>query len=119
MDAFAEGMCSTLGTDCNAEEWKTKIQQLNMLPELIRMACTAFGSWGAASENAHLIQLRALDFGGGPFANNTIVQTNRGDPANPDHAFVSISFPSFVGVITGVAQGGIGVSEKVWMTYDK
>lgn len=24
-----------------------------------------------------------------------------------------------MGVITGIAQNGIGVSEKVWMTYDK
>ena len=58
--------------------------------------------------------MRALDFGPGPFPNNTVVFVHRADPSNPDHAFVSVGFPAFVGVITGVAQNGIGVSEKVW-----
>jgi len=35
-----------------------------------------------------------------------------------ERAFASVSFPGMVGVITGVAQDGIGISEKVWMTYD-
>lgn len=83
------------------------------------MACTAYGAWGKASGTGGLVQLRALDFGGGPFANYTVVAVHRSDPANPSHAFVSVSFPAFVGVITGVAQNGVGVSEKVWMTYDK
>lgn len=90
-----------------------------MLPELIRMACTAFGAWGPATEHGGLVQLRALDFGSGPFANYTVLAVHREDPGNPDHAFASVSFPAFVGVITGIAQNGIGVSEKVWMTYDK
>ena len=115
MDGIAEGMCSTLGSNCNVDEWKKTIHELNMLPELIRMACTAYGAWGQSTAEAHVIQLRALDFGGGPFANFTILTTHRGDPANPNNAFVSVSFPAFVGVITGVSQGGIGVSEKVWM----
>jgi len=92
---------------------------VNMLPELIRMACTAYGAWGKATPGGGLLQVRALDFGGGPFANYTVIQTHRGDPANLDHSFASVSFPGFVGVITGVAQNGIGISEKVWMTYEK
>jgi len=83
------------------------------------MACTAFGAWGKASATGGLIQTRALDFGGGPFANYTVLAVHRSDPANPNHAFVSVSFPGFVGAITGIAQNGVGISEKVWMTYDK
>ena len=52
--------------------------------------------------------------GGGPFANNSVLFVHRNDPANPEHAFASIGWPSFVGAITGVAQNGIGISEKVW-----
>lgn len=90
-----------------------------MFPELIRMACTAFGAWGPAkTSGTGLIQLRALDFGSGPWARNTVVSVHRGDPADPDHAFVTVCFPGFAGVITGVSQNGIGISEKVWMTYD-
>eukprot|EP00666_Eupelagonemidae_sp_cell4sb_P006027 gene6027-4196_t len=40
-----------------------------MLPELIRMSCTMFGAWGSATPTGNLTQLRALDFGSGPFAN--------------------------------------------------
>lgn len=32
-------------------------------------------------------------------------------------SFVSISFPGFVGAITGISEHGIGISEKVWMIY--
>ena len=127
IDGIAEGICSVLSKEdkkkeCDVKEWRDNIRAVNMFPELIRMSCTAYGAWGDAttqSLNGGLLQLRALDFGGGPFANFTVVQTHRNDPNNPDHAFVSISFPGMVGVITGLAQNGIGVSEKVWMTNGK
>jgi hypothetical protein len=110
---------STCYPVCLLEYFVFDASQLCFTAELIRMACTAYGAWGKATPSGGLLQLRALDFGGGPFANYTIVQTHRGDPSNPNHAFVSVSFPGFVGVITGVAQNGIGISEKVWMTYDE
>lgn len=116
------GMCDSLRTaGCNATEWTQTIAQLNMLPELIRMACTAYGAWGKATATGNgLIQMRALDFGGGPFANYTIAAVYRDAEQTADsNAFVSITFPGFAGVITGVSERGIGVSEKVWMTYDK
>jgi hypothetical protein len=122
IDGIAEGICSVAkeGDKCDVENWKQTLREVNMLPELIRMSCTAYGAWGEATQQSSecqggLLQLRALDFGGGPFANYTVIQTHRQDPENPDHAFVSVSFPGMVGVITGVAQNGVGVSEKVWM----
>lgn len=115
---MAVGVCDSLKTkDCSTDEWEVKIQQLNMLPELIRMACTAYGAWGKATPNQGLIQMRALDFGSGPFANYTVIATHRGNEFG--NSYVSVSFPGFVGVVTGVSEHGIGVSEKVWMTYDK
>jgi len=33
-------------------------------------------------------------------------------------AFASLSFPAMVGVVTGVSQRGIGLSEKVWEVYN-
>jgi len=33
--------------------------------------------------------------------------------------FVSVTFPAFVGAVTGISQSGIDISEKVWMTYNK
>lgn len=120
---IAEGMCDKLSKariSCDPVAWATKIQNLNMLPELIRMTCTAFGAWGEATATKDtLIQLRALDFGEGPWANYTVVAVHRGIPYNNGNSFVSISFPAFVGVVTGVSSRGVGISEKVWMSYDK
>lgn len=119
LDGMAEGYCDAhMGESCDVAAMATTLKDVNMLPELIRMACTAFGAWGKATATGEgLIQLRALDFGGGPFVNYTVVMVHR-DPTSDNH-FVSVTFPGMVGVITGVSQHGIGVSEKVWMTYDK
>lgn len=120
INGMGEGLCASVKhKDCDAKEWAQTIAELNMLPELIRMACTAYGAWGKATPNQELIQMRALDFGGGPFANYTIAAVYRdAAPTDDSNAFVSITFPGFAGVITGVSERGIGVSEKVWMTYD-
>ncbi len=117
---MGDGMCASLRSPgCNSTAWTQSISELNMLPELLRMKCTLYGAWGKATPNQELIQLRALDFGGGPFANYTIAAVYRdATPTDDSNAFVSVTFPGFAGVITGVSQRGIGVSEKVWMTYD-
>ena len=61
MDGIAAGLCAkmdllnptTQGSKpdlpaspaCNVTEWSTTIKLLNMLPELIRMTCTAYGNY--------------------------------------------------------------------------
>lgn len=82
---FLAGLCDSplAPADCSASEWSSNIKTLNMLPELIKMACTAYGAWGNATvNNGHggLTQVRALDFGTGPFPNYTVVQVHRNDP---------------------------------------
>jgi hypothetical protein len=96
------------------------IHALNMLPELIRMACTMFGAWGPATPSGKLTQIRALDFGSGPFSNFTVLGVYRPSPSSSssERAFATVMYPGMVGAITGIAQDGIGISEKVWMTYD-
>lgn len=73
------------------------------------MACTAFGAWGPATPTGKLIQNRALDFGGGPFGNYSIVSVYRGDDL--ERSFMTLTFPGMVGVITGISQS-VGISEK-------
>jgi hypothetical protein len=119
MEGLGEGICAGLGKlrpDCDPAAMTELVKNVNMLPELIRMACTAWGAWGKGTSDGKLVQLRALDFGGGPFANHTIITSNREEG---QQAFAAVSFPGFVGVVTGVSQSGVGISEKVWMTYDK
>jgi hypothetical protein len=117
---MGEGLCAAVRTpNCNSTAHSESIAQLNMLPELLRMKCTAYGAWGKATPNNQLVQLRALDFGGGPFANYTVAAVYRdAEPTEKSNAFVSITFPGFAGAITGVSQRGIGLSQKVWTTYD-
>jgi hypothetical protein len=138
MDAIAEGMCSVLSarkTACDVDAWKTNIYRLNMIPEFVKMTCTMFGAWGPASASGNLLQLRALDFGESPFSNFTVLQVHRpaggaagAFPAPADfygstgaalpQAFASLSLPALVGVITGVSESGVGLSEKVWEVYN-
>lgn len=124
MEAIGKGMClgyANAGEDwCDVDTMVTMVKRVNMLPELIRMACTAYGAWGNATPDGKLTQIRALDFGSGPFGNYTIVAVHRSDPQATEQmrAFATVMFPGMVGVITGVSDKGVGISEKVWMTYD-
>ena len=60
MDGIAAGLCAKMDLlnstsaeggkpdlpsipACNTTQWSETVKQLNMLPELIRMACTAYG----------------------------------------------------------------------------
>ena len=121
MEQMAVGMCSRLGPSCNVTEWDQAIKTVNMLPELVRMACTAYGAWGDANVNnpsgsGGLVQVRALDFGNGPFVNYTIVATYRDNDNSADPIFTTVTFPGMVGSITGMSDKGVAISEKVWMT---
>jgi hypothetical protein len=117
INGMAAGLCDSLRGNCNVTAWISKIEQFNMIPELVKMACTAYGAWGKSTPNSGLIQLRALDFGSGPFANYTVIQTHR--PTESSNAFISVAFPCMIGVVTGVSQSGIGLSQKVWTVYDE
>ena len=99
-------------------------------------------AWGDASATGKLMQLRALDFGASPLANFTLLAVHRpatkaaaapaaapagswpspgglgSDDGDLWQAFASVSFPGLVGVVTGVSERGIGLSEKVWEVYN-
>merc|ERR1711871_1402862 len=49
-------------------------------------------------------------------ANYTTLQVHR--PTDGSSAFASVVFPGLVGVITGINENGIGLSEKVWEVYN-
>jgi hypothetical protein len=110
---MAAGLCASGSIDkCDASKLTKQIENLNMFPELVRMTCSMFGAWGAATPNNGLVQLRTLDFGTGPWANYSIVHVHHPDDGNP---FVTLSFPGFVGAVTGFS-GKIAISEKVLNT---
>lgn len=82
-----------------------------MLPELIQMQCSMMGAWGGATDDSHLVQLRTLDFGTGPFANNSVLVVHH--PSGPaPFSFATLSFPAFLGVVSGFSEH-ISFSQKV------
>ena len=109
MRGIAEGVCFNR-TDCDVDALEKNIQQVNMLPELIQMQCSMMGAWGDAVPGNSLVQLRSLDFGGGPFANQSVLVVNH--PSDSKGAFATLSFPAFVGAVTGFSEN-IALSEKV------
>lgn len=108
---IANGICAmdTSGK-CDAAKWYTQISHLQMLPELIRMQCSMMGAWGPSTLDQKLVQLRTLDFGTGPFANNQVLVVHH--PTDTPNAFAALSFPAFIGMVTGFSEH-IGQSEKV------
>jgi len=120
MQAYADGICASGGGCADPAEAASVlrgVQRVNMVGELIKMTCTMMGAWGKATPAGlpGLVQLRALDIGAAPFANFSLLTVYH--PAD-GHAFASLGFPGNVGAVTGWSAQ-IGLSEKVWETYDK
>ena len=112
LQGMAEGVCDTAahaGVECDAASVYTQLRLVNELPDLIRMQCSMIGAWGNATADGSLVQLRSLDFGGGPFANNSFLLVQHPAGATP---FAALSFPGFVGIVTGLSPR-IAQSEKV------
>eukprot|EP01065_Artemidia_motanka_P046900 TRINITY_DN720_c0_g1_i1.p2 TRINITY_DN720_c0_g1~~TRINITY_DN720_c0_g1_i1.p2 ORF type:complete len:461 (+),score=198.90 TRINITY_DN720_c0_g1_i1:58-1383(+) len=112
LDAITDGMCDVIG--CDKSKMIDQVRHMNMLPELIRMSCTMFGAWGSATPTGNLTQLRALDFGSGPFANYSLLTVYHPTGGQP---FSTLGFPGFAGAVTGFS-GKVALSEKVWETYN-
>lgn len=98
------------------------ITRLNMIPELIKAACSMIGAWGpainAAGTDDTLFQLRALDWDtSGPFANYPLVTIHHPNK-NSGVAFATWGWTGFVGAITGYSSASVGICEKWWATYN-
>ena len=125
MDGIAQGTCASEtvrmdGRECDTASLRTKLHRVNVLTDLIRMQCTVLGAWGKATPDGKLVQLRALDFGNGPFANASYLLVHhpsaesdaRAADSSAPQPFASVTFPGFVGVVTGLSPS-IALSEKV------
>ena len=79
----------------------TTILHLNMIPELVKAACSMLGAWGPATakSTAGLLQLRALDWG----LDSPLVQFHQltiYHPSDGSRSFVTMGWTGFVGAIT-------------------
>lgn len=92
------------------------LERIHALPDLTSATCASFAASGAATRDGRLIHIRNLDWaiqsGVQSYAALMVVEPNGGRP------FVNIGWLGFIGVITGINQQGISVSEIGAKTVD-
>ena len=73
-----------------------------------RAGCTAFGAWGGATENKHLITGRNFDWEAAEvFSRDRVVVMCEPDGKIP---FISLSWAGMAGVVSGMNRAGISVT---------
>jgi len=77
-------------------------------PLISKAGCTAFGAWGGATENGHLITGRNFDWEAAEvFSRDRVVIMSEPDGGIP---FISLSWASMAGVVSGMNRAGISVT---------
>lgn len=92
------------------------LQRVHALPELMATTCASFAAFGKATQGGRLIQVRNLDW-----AIQSDVQRYAAIfvyHPREKHSFVSIGWLGFIGVISGIGEGGISVGEIGAKTQD-
>jgi isopenicillin-N N-acyltransferase like protein len=73
-----------------------------------RAGCTAFGAWGNATENKHLITGRNFDWEAAEvFSRDRVVMMCEPDNGIP---FISLSWAAMAGVVSGMNRAGVSVT---------
>jgi isopenicillin-N N-acyltransferase-like protein len=73
-----------------------------------RAGCTAFGAWGNATENKHLITGRNFDWEAAEvFSRDRVVEMCEPDNGIP---FISLSWAGMAGVVSGMNRAGVSVT---------
>jgi len=77
-------------------------------PLIARAGCTAFGAWGNATENKHLITGRNFDWEAAEvFSRDRVVMMCEPDNEIP---FISLSWAAMAGVVSGMNRAGVSVT---------
>jgi hypothetical protein len=77
-------------------------------PLITRAGCTAFGAWGDATENRHLITGRNFDWEAAEvFSRDRVVEMCEPDGGIP---FISVSWAGMAGVVSGMNRAGVSVT---------
>jgi hypothetical protein len=77
-------------------------------PLVSKAGCTAFGAWGKATENGHLITGRNFDWEAADvFSRDRVVIMSEPDGGIP---FISVAWASMAGVVSGMNRAGISIT---------
>ncbi len=112
------------------------IRRLNLLPELIKAACSVLGAWGQSTTSSALLHLRSLDWDEkapiAKFATVTVYHPNASyegyakyfhryykQPYTTTHAFANFGYTGLIGSIGAYNEVSVGLGQKVWITTEQ
>jgi isopenicillin-N N-acyltransferase-like protein len=85
------------------------IHRMHAIPDVGETSCSALVAKGAATHDGHVYQLRILDYGANfNLQRRPLITVYRPSGAN---AFVNIGWIGFVGVVSGINDKGVAISE--------
>jgi len=85
------------------------VYRLNMLPELTKASCSFFGAWGDATPG-NTFQLRSLDYVTDAASFTDYPQVTVYHPTDMI-AHASVAWPGVAGILTGMSEANLGISE--------
>ncbi|MGD2110595.1 MAG: C45 family autoproteolytic acyltransferase/hydrolase [Phycisphaerae bacterium] len=87
------------------------VAAINCTGDFVRSGCSSFAAWGKLTKDGQTIAGRNMDWPVLPSMVKTpLVLVNAGSPGDDARGFVSITWPSFVGCITGMNAEGVTVA---------
>ncbi len=83
----------------------------NCVPDFMRMGCSSFAVWGKLTEDGKPLVGRNLDWPEhGPLVGTQIVVVQLPNKKEKRHGWVSITWPGFIGCLTGMNDDGVTVA---------
>lgn len=87
------------------------LMALICIPELARVGCSSFAAWGPMTRAGETLSGRNLDWFKVPVLDGKeIIIVNKAQPDQNAEGWVSISWPGFIGCLTGMNSEGVTVS---------
>jgi hypothetical protein len=110
-------------------------RRMNLLPELIKAACTVLGAWGESTLSSTLLHLRALDWDDqapiAKYATVTVYHPNASYEGYAEHfheyykqqnykshAFANFGYLGLIGSLGAYSEASVALGEKVWITKE-
>lgn len=88
------------------------LRRVHMIGELTKGTCSMFGAWGKATELGKTLQLRSLDWDfDGPYWKYPLITVYHPNSKKLGNKWMNIGFMGWVGVISGINEHRLAVSE--------